>query len=194
MADAFPTNVGRRLRFRACAICEKVCIMRIALACLLLGALIGAGLALRQERDYTARAFVIRVPPLDGGESVLALARSDAVIRSAVELSEVGARGGPSWLREHSAAELTGRLDLALSVSAPEEELAAGLATAYAKAVKRALPIEPGLNTVGRGARRAERERGPLAWGLIGAAVGLWAGAALGIVVRRGSARAARRA
>jgi hypothetical protein len=144
----------------AFAICEKVCIMRILLACVLLGALIGAGVALGQQRDYTARAFVIRVPPLAGGESVLALARSDAVLRGAVELSEV----------------------------------AAGLATAYAKAVKRALPVEPGLNTRGLGARRAQIERGPLAWGLIGAAVGLWIGALLLILVRRGSARAARRA
>jgi hypothetical protein len=144
----------------AFAICEKVCIMRILLACVLLGALIGAGVALGQQRDYTARAFVIRVPPLAGGESVLALVRSDAVLRGAVELSEV----------------------------------AAGLATAYAKAVKRALPVEPGLNTRGLGARRAQIERGPLAWGLIGAAVGLWIGALLLILVRRGSARAARRA
>jgi hypothetical protein len=134
--------------------------MRILLACVLLGALIGAGVALGQQRDYTARAFVIRVPPLAGGESVLALVRSDAVLRGAVELSEV----------------------------------AAGLATAYAKAVKRALPVEPGLNTRGLGARRAQIERGPLAWGLIGAAVGLWIGALLLILVRRGSARAARRA
>ena len=168
--------------------------MRIALACVLIGALIGSGLALGQERDYTARAFVIRVPPLDGGESVLALARGDVVMRRAVELSEVAAPGGPDWLREHSAAELTGRLDLALSVRAPEEGVAAALATAYAKAVKSALPVEPGLNTRGQGARRAQLERGPLAWGLIGAAVGLWIGAALAILVRRGSARAVRRA
>ena len=168
--------------------------MRIALAFVLLGALIGAGVALGQQRDYTARAFVIRVPPLDGGESVLAVARSDAVLRGALELSEVAAPGGPGWLREHSSAKLTGRLDLALSVSAPDGEVAAGLATAYAKAVKRALPVEPGLNTRGLGARRAQIERGPLAWGLIGAAVGLWIGALLLILVRRGSARAARRA
>lgn len=194
MAGAFPTNVGEPLRFRARPICERVCIMRIALACVVIGALIGVGVALGQQRDYTARAFVIRVPPLDGGQSVLALARSDAVMRSAVKLSEVGAAGGVGWLREHSAAELTGRLDLALSVTAPEEEQATGLATAYAKAVKRALPIEPGLNTRGQGAREAQIERGPLAWGLIGAAVGLWIGAAVAILVRRGSARAARRA
>jgi hypothetical protein len=167
--------------------------MRISLACALLGALIGAGVALSQERDYTARAFVIRIPPLSGGESVLALARSDSVLRLALELSEVAAPGDVSWLREHSAADLTGRLDLALSVRASGEEQAAGLATAYARAVKRSLPAKPGLNTSGRGARRAQLERGPLAWGLIGAAAGLWLGAALWIVVRRGSARAARR-
>jgi len=194
VAGGFPTNVWGPLRFRACDICERLCFMRIALACVVIGALIGVGAALGQQRDYTARAFVIRVPPLDGGQSVLALARSDSVMRRAVELSEVGVPGGPGWLREHSAAELTGRLDLALSVTAPKQELAAGLATAYAKAVKRALPVEPGLNTRGQGARRAQIERGPLAWGLIGAAVGLWIGAALGILVRRGSARAARRA
>jgi hypothetical protein len=168
--------------------------MRIALACVVIGALVGAGVALGQQRDYTARAFVIRVPPLDGGESVIALARSHAVMRRALELSEVGAPGGPGWLREHSAAELTGRLDLALSVRTSGEQQAAGLATAYAKAVKRSLPVRPGLTTSGRGARRAQLERGPLAWGLIGAAAGLWIGAALWIVVRRGSARAARRA
>ena len=168
--------------------------MRIALACVVIGALIGAGVALGQQRDYTARAFVIRVPPLGGGESVIALARSDTVLRRALELSEVGAPGGPGWLREHSAAKLTGRLDLALSVSASGEEQAAGLATAYAKAVKRSLPVKPGLNTSGRGARRAQLERGPLAWSLIGAAAGLWLGAALWILIRRGSARAARRA
>jgi hypothetical protein len=168
--------------------------LRIAGACAVLGALVAAGLALGQERDYGARAFVIRVPPLAGGESVLALARSDVVLRRALELSEVAAPGGPVWLREHSGAELTGRLDLALSVSAPDHDQAAGLATAYAKAVKRALPVEPGLNTRGRGARRAQLERGPLAWGLIGAAVGLWVGAVLAILIRRGSARAARRA
>lgn len=168
--------------------------MRIVLACVVIGALIGAGVALGQEREYTARAFVIRVPPLDGGESVLSLARSDAIMMGALELSELPAPGGLAWFREHSAAELTGRLDLALTVRTADEDVAAALATAYAKAVKSSLPVEPGLNTRGRGARRAELERGPLAWGLIGAAIGLWIGAALAIVIRRGSARVARRA
>ncbi len=168
--------------------------MRIAVACVLLGALIGAGVALAREGDYTARAFVIRVPPLDGPDSVLALARRDSVMRGTLELSELPAPRGPAWLREHSDAELTGRLDLALSVSAPREDQAAALATGYAKAVKRELPVRAGLNTRGRGARRAELDRGPIAWGLIGAGVGLWIGLALWIVVRRGSGRAARRA
>jgi hypothetical protein len=168
--------------------------MRIALACALLGALIGAGVGLAGEREYAAGAFVIRVPPLDGRDSVLALARRDSVMRGALELSELPAPGGPAWLREHSSAELTGRLDLALSVSAPGRDQAVALATAYAKAVKRELPVRPGLNTRGRGARRAQLDRGPIAWGLIGATMGLWIGVALWIVVRRGSARAARRA
>ncbi len=168
--------------------------VRIALLCALVGALAGVGFALAQERDYTARAFVIRVPPLDGRDSVLARARSDAILERALELSTVPAAGGLAWLRDHSEAELTGRLDLALSVRAGDREQAMELATAYAKAVKRSFPVEPGLNTRGRGARSAQLERGPLAWGLIGAAAGLWIGAALAIVIRRGSARATRRA
>jgi hypothetical protein len=168
--------------------------MRITVACVLLGALIAAGVARGQERDYRARAFVIRVPPLADGQSGLALARSDSILRRALTLSEVDAPGGVAWLREHSSAELTGRLNLALLVTATNHDQAIGLASAYAKAVKRSLPVEPGLHTRGRVARRARLERGPLAWGLIGAAAGLWVGAALWIVVRRGSGPVARRA
>jgi hypothetical protein len=100
-----------------------------------------------------------------------------------------------------AAAALEGgidsRLDIALTVEADRPQPAIALATAYAKAVRRAIPDDEGLPTRGRGAGRAEGGLGPFRWPLIGALLGLGLNVALAIVgegLRRGSARAPRRA
>jgi hypothetical protein len=67
------------------------------------------------------------------------------------------------------------------------------VATDAAKAIRRSLPVQPGLYTRGRGAHRADRGLGPAGWALFGAAGGLWLGLAAAIV-SRGSARGPRRA
>jgi hypothetical protein len=161
--------------------------VRLILAFVLAGALVAGGISALQERDYRAHAYVIRVPPAYGGESGLQLARSEAV------LARAAGQRSTAWLRRHSEVEHTGRGDFAISVRAPSEAEAVALATSYAKSVKRALRPVPGLATRGRGARKAERGLGPAGWALIGAAGGLWLGAAVAIV-RSGSRRALRRA
>jgi hypothetical protein len=138
------------------------------LAGALIGLIAGAG-----ERQYRAHAYVIRVPPAYASEDGLALARS---------------RVGP-----HARVQLTGRGDFAITARAPSETEAVVMATAYAKAVKRSLPPEPGLATMGRGARRARRELGSLGSAMLGGAAGVWLGAAAAIVMS-GSRRAPRRA
>jgi hypothetical protein len=157
----------------------------------------GAGaIALGEGREYRARAYVIQVPAALGPERGVALARSERVLRDAIALS--GLDGvNPGELRRRSRAESTSRLDIALIVEADRPPQAIALATAYAKAVRLAIPDDEGLPTRGRGARRAEGGLGPLRWPLIGALVGLLVGAALAIVsdgLRGGSAPGSRRA
>jgi hypothetical protein len=161
----------------------------------LVGALAAGSVAAGSERHYRAHAYVIRVPPAYGTKAGLAMARSDRVLARALRLAAAGARPSqsPGWLRRHSEVALTGRGDFAISVAVPGHDEAIALATAHAKAIKRALPAQRGLHTIGRGARRARRGPSPLAWALLGAAGGLWLGVAAAIV-RSGSARAPRRA
>jgi hypothetical protein len=161
--------------------------LRLIAAFAVAGAVIAGLLAAAGDRDYRAHAYVIKVPPAYGNERGLALARSAPV------LGRVESGRPVAWLRRHSRVELTGRRDFAISVRAPSEGEAMALATAYAKALKRSLRPVPGLATRGRGAHRARRSPGPLAWALLGAVGGLWLGAAVAIV-RSGSGRAARRA
>jgi hypothetical protein len=161
--------------------------VRVIIAFVLAGALLAGGVSALQERDYRAHAYVIRVPPAYGGEAGLRLARSEAV------LGRAAGQRSTDWLRRHSEVQHTGRGDFAISVRAPGEGEAVALATAYAKSVKQALRPVPGLATRGRGARTAERGLGPAGWGLIGAAAGLWLGAAV-VIVRSGSRRGRRRA
>jgi hypothetical protein len=154
----------------------------------------GGALALGDEREYTARAYVIQVPAALGPERGVGLARSERVIRHVIALSGVEGMD-PGELRRRSKAESTSRLDIALTVEAGHPHQAIALATAYAKAVRRAIPDDEGLPTRGVGARRAQGGLGPLQWALIGALLGLGVGAALAIVsdgLRRGSARAPR--
>jgi hypothetical protein len=141
----------------------------------LAGALIagGAAAATGGQRSYRAHAYVIRVPPRYATKEGLALARSKA---------------GPQ-----ARVQLTGRGDFAITVRSDSKTEAMTLATIYAKAIKRSLTPQPGLATIGRGARAARRELGPAGWGLLGAAAGLWLGAAAAIVTT-GSGRAPRRA
>jgi hypothetical protein len=153
----------------------------------------GAGVfALGSEREYRARAYVIQVPAALGPERGVALARSERVLRHAIVLS--GGEGEDfGELRRRSRAESTSRLDIALMVEADRPQQAIALATAYAKAVRRAIPDDEGLPTRGVGARRAQGRLGPLYWTLIGALLGLGVGVALAIVsdgLKRGSARA----
>jgi hypothetical protein len=155
----------------------------------------GAGaLALAREREYRARAYVIQVPAALGPERGVSLALSEPVLRHAIALSGVeGVDSGE--LRRRSRAESTSRLDIALTVEADRAPDAIALATAYAKAVRRAIPDDEGLPTRGVGARRASGGLGPLQWALIGVLLGLGLGVALAIVsdgLRRGSVRARR--
>jgi hypothetical protein len=166
--------------------------VRIVLGCALLCALAAGTVAAVGERDYRAHSYVIRVPPGYTGERGLELARGDAVLERALVLAgEEGRDAG--WLREHTRAELTSRLDLAFTVETNDRDLSAALATAYARAFREEIPTTPGLATQGRGARDAQPELGPLGWALLGGAAGLWLGAALAILTKARSARMARR-
>jgi hypothetical protein len=156
---------------------------------------VGAGaLTLGSEREYRARAYVIQVPAALGPERGVALARSERVLRHAIVLSGVEAVTFRELGRQ-SRAESTSRLDIALTVEADRPQHAIALATAYAKAVRRAIPDDEGLPTRGVGARRAQGGLGPLHWPLIAALLGLGVGVALAIVrdgLSRGSVPAAR--
>jgi hypothetical protein len=168
----------------------------IVLASLLVFAAAAGALALGENREYRARAYVIQVPAALGPEQGVDLARSDRVLRHSVALA--GAEG-TDWreLQRRSTAESTSRLDIALTVEADRPQRAIRLATAYAKAVRRSIPNDEGLATRGLGARRAQAGLGPLRWPLIGAMVGLVVGVALAIVsdgLRRGSTPAPRHA
>jgi hypothetical protein len=168
--------------------------MKVMLVCTLAAAAGAGALALGNERDYRARAFVIQVPSGLGGDSGLELARADRVLRQAVVLSGVK-QATPAWLSRHSHAELTSRLDLAFTVEAPDPQTAEALATGYAKAFRRAIPDDKGLPVRGRGAGEAQPELGPLGWSAIGGLAGLALGAALTVVqngFRNRSVRAAR--
>jgi hypothetical protein len=170
--------------------------VRLILACTLIGALAAAGFAATQERDFRARAFVIQVPSDMGGEGGLELARSDLVLERAIELSGVSGTT-TDWLRSHSRAEITSRLDLAFTVEAPDPDRASALATGYAKAFRRAIPDDRGLPVRGRGAGTAQPELGPVGWGALGGLAGLALGVALLLIregLRSGSGRAPRRA
>ena len=148
--------------------------LRLIAAFALAGALIAAGAAAATgDRDYRARAYVIRVPPKSGGAAGLARARDEAGPRTRVQL--------------------TGRGDFAITARAHSRTEAMAAATAADKAIRRSLPAQPGLFTRGRGAHRADRGLGPAGWALFGAGGGLWLGVAAAIV-RSGSGRAPRRA
>jgi hypothetical protein len=153
----------------------------LILACTVLFALGGALLGLGQEREYRARSFVIQVPSELGREGGIELARSDRVLREAVALSGVDGVD-TQWLRGHSKAETTSRLDLAFTVEAERPGEAMTLATGYAKAFRRAIPDDEGLPVRGRGARRVEREPGVTGWALFGALLGAGLGTALAVV------------
>jgi hypothetical protein len=169
--------------------------IRVVVGCALLGALVGAVLALTGDRDYRARSFVIRVPPDLSGERGLERARSDAVLGHALALAGEPALG-VDWLRERSTAELTSRMDLSFTVESPDREQSIALATAYAKAYRSEIPRRAGVTAQGRGARDAQRPLGPAGWTLLGGAAGLWLGMALAILrdgrASRGSGRAPR--
>jgi hypothetical protein len=147
--------------------------LRLIAAFALAGALVAGAAAATGDRDYRARAYVIKVPPQSGGAAGLARARDEA---------------GRS-----TRVQLTGRGDFAITARAGSPAEAMAVATAAAKAIKRSLPSQPGLYTRGRGAHRADRGLGPAGWALFGAGGGLWLGIAAAIV-RRGSGRAPRRA
>ncbi len=170
--------------------------VRLILACTLLFAAVAGLVAASGEREYRARAYVIQVPSDIGGERGIERARSTPVLRRAIELA--GVRGvDASWLREHSSAGLTSRLDLVFTVEADTAADATALATGYAKALREAIPDDRGLPVRGRGARAAQQELGPLGWAALGGFAGLALGVALLLVrngLRRGSARASRRA
>ena len=103
-----------------------------------------AALASAPERGYRARAYVIQVPAALGPERGVELARSDRVLRQAIALSGVD-EVSPDQLRRRSSAESTSRLDIAVTVEADRPEQAVELATAYAKAFRRAIPDDVGL-------------------------------------------------
>jgi hypothetical protein len=164
------------------------------LVCTLVGAAVAIALALGHERDYRARAFVIQVPSELGGDRGLELARAERVLSNTVVLAGVGDTT-PAWLRRHSHAELTSRLDLAFTVKAPDPETATALATGYAKAFRRAIPDDKGLPVRGRGAGEAQPELGPLGWSALGGLAGLAIGGTLAVIhngLRNGAAPAAR--
>jgi hypothetical protein len=166
--------------------------MAVMLACALVFAA-GAGLiASRGEQDYRARAFVIQVPSYLGNERGLALARSDRVLRRAIELSGV-AGVSVSGLRSSSKAEITSRLDLAFTVEAARADHAAALSAGYARAFRSAIPDDMGLPVRGVRAGVPERELGPAGWAVLGAFVGLGVGGALTLLRRGIRGRAARR-
>jgi hypothetical protein len=167
--------------------------VRIVLGCALLGAIVAGALALTGDNDYRARSYVIRVPPDFTGEAGLARARSDAVLRRALDLAGEGALQ-VAWLRERSTVELTSRMDLSFTVRTPDRKQSTALATAYAKAYRREIPRRAGLTTRGLGARDAQRTLGPLGWTLLGAAAGLWLGMALAIFQEGRASRATSRA
>jgi hypothetical protein len=160
------------------------------LVCALAAAAVAGGLALANDRDYRARAFVIQVPSDLGGDTGIELARDERVLRHAVVLSGVE-QATSAWLRRHSTVELTSRLDLAFTVEAPDPETATALASGYAKAFRRAIPDDRGLPVRGRGAGEAQPELGPLGWSALGGLAGFALGAAL-TVIRNGFARAPR--
>jgi hypothetical protein len=170
--------------------------VRLILACTLLFAIAAGLIAAGQEREYRARAYVIQVPSDIGGDAGVALARSQRVLGEAVRLARVPGVDA-AWLRDHSRVEITSRLDLVFTVEAKREDDATRLATAYAKALRAAIPDDRGLPVRGRGALAAQRELGPLGWAAFGAFAGLAVGVALALVrngLRRGSGRASRRA
>jgi hypothetical protein len=156
--------------------------VRVVLGCALLLALLAGAVALARGQDYRARSFVIRVPPDFTGERGLERARGDAVLGRALSLAGEDP-GDVAWLREHSTAELTSRMDLSFTVRTPERDRSTALATAYARAFRAEIPARPGLTVTGRGARSAERTLGPVGWTLLGGAAGLWLGAALAILL-----------
>ena len=164
---------------------------RLVLGCTILVAVAAGAVALASGQDYRARSFVIRVPPDFAGQTGLARARSDAVLRQALVWAGETGRG-TAWLRDRSSAELTSRQDLSFTVRTPDRAQSTALATAYARAFRQEIPSRPGLTTQVRGARGAERTLGPVGWTLLGGAVGLWVGMALAIV-RGGRARAHKR-
>ena len=170
--------------------------MRLIVACTFLFAALAGLVSAAGERDYRARAYVIQVPSNLAGDRGVALARTEPVLGRAVALSRVEGVGA-AWLRGHSSAQTTSRLDLVFTVEAPREVDAIALATGYAKAFRAAIPDDRGLPVRGRGARAAQRELGPLGWSGLGAFAGLAVGIALTLVrngLRRGSGRAPRRA
>ena len=143
--------------------------LRVIACFAIIGAFAAGGVAATRPRDYRAHAYVIKVPPSYGNEDGLALARSERVLDRVASGRSVG------WLRRHSRVQLTGRRDFAISVRAPGETEAVALATAYAKALKRAAtsarPRHPrarraagaagagpaGLGAAGRGWRALDR-------------------------------------
>jgi hypothetical protein len=133
------------------------------------------------ERPYRARAYVIQVPAALGPERGVELARSERVLSQAISISGVHGLSVDD-LRRRSTAESTSRLDVALTAEADSPKQAVELATAYAKAFRRAIPDDEGLPTRGVGARRAQTELGPVGWGFIGGAVGLGVGLALALL------------
>jgi hypothetical protein len=170
--------------------------VKVMLVCTLATAAVAGAVALPDERDYRARAFVIQVPSDLGGDKGLELARTDHVLRHAVLLSGVK-QATSAWLRRHSRAELTSRLDLAFTVEVPDADQAAALATGYAKAFRRAIPDDEGLPVRGRGAGEAQPELGPLGWTVLGGLAGLGLGAAIAVIqngLRKGSMQTPRAA
>jgi hypothetical protein len=160
----------------------------------LICAAVAAAVAWGTEDSYRARAYVIQVPAAIGPERGVELARSEPVLRHAIALAGVEGLNADE-LRRRSSAESTSRLDIALTAEADRPEQAVQLATAYAKAFRRAIPDDRGLPTRGVGARRAQSELGPGGWALIGAIVGLGVGSALALLyagLSRGSAPAPR--
>jgi hypothetical protein len=159
------------------------------LACGAALALAAGAVALLGERDYRARSFVVRVPPDFSGARGLDLARSDKVLAHALELAGEADRG-VGWLRAHSGAELTSRMDLTFTVETPERGLSPRLATAYARAFRSEIPRRAGLTTTAQGTRAAQPGLSPAGWALLGGAAGLWLGVAVAIVL---DGRASRR-